>query len=297
MPVELRYGQVQRSAMNWPFFSATELDLFAAGGLVVKSTIFASPPDPVNALLSGSLDVINVIPDVALAEMARGAPLRVVANTNVGSQYRLVVDAAITTFTALRGKKIGVNDGRSAEALILKRLLARNNLPDGSYELVPAGPPQQRCEKVKQGLLAGSMLTEPFHFMLQEEGFRLLGSSLDVVPHYPFTVCLVRRSATPDESYLAFLKTLRAAWFWLNDPANRDEAASILTRCTGCAERHALATYDLYFTPPAPPNFTPDPLGITSVLELLAESGRISPPLPIAGTFIDDRYVRLLNER
>ena len=294
MSTELHYGQVQRSAMNWPFFAASELDLFAAEGIAVKPTIFTSPPDPVNALASGSLDIINVIPDVALAEMTRGVPLAVIANTNVGSQYRLVVDPAITNFADLKGKRIGVNDGRSAEALILKKLLRQKGLPDGTYELVPSGPPQKRCEKVKQGLLAGSMVTEPFHFELQEAGFKVISSSLDVVPRYPFTVCLVRRAEKVNESCVSFLKALRAAWLWLGVEANRDRAVAILSRSTGSVEKQARATYDLYFKPAKPPTLAPDPSGVATVLELLAESGRISLPLPPTVSFIDDRYVHAL---
>ncbi len=297
MSTELHYGQVQRSAMNWPFFTASELDLFAPEGIAVKPTIFTSPPDPVNALVSGSLDIINVIPDVALAEMARGAPLSVIASTNVGSQYRLVVDPAITNFADLKGKRIGVNDGRSAEALILKKLLRQKGLPDGTYDLVPAGPPQERCEKIKQGLLAGSMVTEPFHFELQEAGFKVISSSLDVVPRYPFTVCLVRRAEKVNESYVAFLNALRAAWLWLGVAANRDNAVAILSRLTGSVEKQARATYDLYFNSPKPPTLMPDPLGIVTVLQLLAESGRIPPPLPAVGSFIDYRYVQALGTR
>ena len=294
MSTELRYGQVQRSAMNWPFFAASELDLFAAEGIAVKPTIFTAPPDPVNALASGSLDIINVIPDVALAEMTRGVPLAVIANTNVGSQYRLVVDPAISDFAGLKGKRIGVNDGRSAEALILRKLLGRNGLPDSAYQLVPSGPPQERCEKVKQGLLAGSMVTEPFHFELEAAGFKVIGSSLDVVPLYPFTVCLVRRAQKINDSYVSFLKALREAWLWLGIASNRNKAVAILSRSTGAVEKQAQATYDLYFNPPKPPTLAPDPSGVATVLELLAESGRISRPLPPAGSFIDERYVKAL---
>jgi ABC-type nitrate/sulfonate/bicarbonate transport system substrate-binding protein len=78
----LRYGQVQLSAMNWPFFVAEALDLFAAEDLTVERNIFTRPPDPVTALVSGQLDIINVIPDVALLEMVKGAPLTIIANTN-----------------------------------------------------------------------------------------------------------------------------------------------------------------------------------------------------------------------
>ncbi len=46
MPTNLRYGQVQLSAMNWPFFVAETLGLFAAENLTVERNIFTPPPPP-----------------------------------------------------------------------------------------------------------------------------------------------------------------------------------------------------------------------------------------------------------
>lgn len=125
MPNKFCYGQVQRSAMNWPFFAAAELNLFAEQNLAIEPYIYTAPPDPVAALTNGSLDLINVIPDITLMEMVKGALLALIANTNSRAQYRLMADAEIRDCTGLEGKKIGVNDGRSAESLILKRLLKK----------------------------------------------------------------------------------------------------------------------------------------------------------------------------
>src|ERR1051325_1777983 len=97
MAQRLRYGQVQFSAMNWPFFAAEATGLFGAH-------------DPVKGLIEGSLDLINVIPDVALLEAIKGAPLVVIANTNDRPQYRLMATADIQDARQLEGKRIGVND-------------------------------------------------------------------------------------------------------------------------------------------------------------------------------------------
>lgn len=290
MPSKLLYGQVQRSAMNWPFFAAAELNLFAEQNLTVEAKIFTAPPDPVAGLTGGSLNVINVIPDVALLEMVKGARLSIIANTNSRPQYRLIADPEVENCKDLQGKKIGVNDGRSAESLLLKMLLRKNSLAPEAYELVPSGPPLQRCEKLKQGLIAATMVTEPFDFLLEEEGFKVLASSIEVAPNYPFTVCVVRREETINDDILRFLKCLKNAWQWLCEPANRDSAAAILSRSTDTPMKQARATYDLYLQPPVPPSLAPSEEGVTTVLELLAESGRIPRPLPPARKFIDGRY-------
>lgn len=295
MPTKLLYGQVQRSAMNWPFFCATELDLFANENLVVEARIFTSPPEPVAALIDGSLDLINVIPDVALLEIVKGAPLSLIANTNSRPQYRLVAQPEIRDCKELKGKKIGVNDSRSAETLILKKLLREKGLAPDSYELTASGPPPQRCEKLKQGLLAGTMVTQPFDFVLEAEGFKSLASSSEVVPHYPFTVCVVRREEEPREEVVCFLKSLKRAWNWLADLVNRERAVTILSRSTETTEKQAQATYDLYLKSPSPPSLAPSQEGVATVLELLAESGRLALPIPPAQKFIDERYIKRID--
>jgi ABC-type nitrate/sulfonate/bicarbonate transport system substrate-binding protein len=296
MPTKLRYGQVQRSAMNWPFFIAAERSLFAEQNLAVEVQVFTSPPDPVAALIDGSLDLINVIPDVALLQMSRGTPLAIIANTNNRPQYRLLAQAEVKECKDLRRRKIGVNDGRSAEALILKKLLNQKGLAAEDYELVPSGPPPKRCEQLQHGLLAATMVTQPFDFLLEEVGFKSLASSSEVVPHYPFTVCVVRREEKINEKAVFFLQSLKEAWEWLANPANRQHAVKILSRSTETPEKQAQATYDLYLNPPTAPNLAPTHQGVATILELLVESGRLLPPLAPPQMFIDERYVKKLEE-
>jgi hypothetical protein len=37
------------------------------------------------------------------------------------------------------------------------------------------------------------MVTEPFHFLLEKEGFTFIGSSVEAAPAYPFTVAVVKK--------------------------------------------------------------------------------------------------------
>ena len=293
-PTKLRYGQVQLSAMNWPFFVAETLDLFAAEDLSVERNIFTRPPEPVAALINGQLDIINVIPDVALLEMAKGAPLAIIANTNDRPQYRLMAQAELQNCRQLEGKKIGVNDGRSAEALILRRLLQRNGLKPEAYELVAAGPPPERCEKLKQGSISATMVTQPFDFLLEDAGFTVIATSLEAVPTYPFTVCVIRKMEEPDENFLGFLRAVKRAWDWLAEPLNQAKAVEILSRVTETAPAQAERTYELYLEFASPPSLEPTHEGVATMLDLLAESGRLPLPLPPARRYIDERYFERL---
>lgn len=297
MPDRLRYGQVQFSAMNWPFFAAEATNLFEQYDLIVERNVFTRPPDPVKGLIEGSLDLINVIPDVALLETIKGAPLVVIANTNERPQYRLMAHADIQAAGQLEGKKIGVNDARSAESLILRKMLRARGLKDEAYELVSAGPPLDRCGKLRAGEIAATMVTEPFHFLLEKEGFAFIGSSVEAAPAYPFTVAVIRKTTDIDERFLRFLRALIKSWEWLADAANRPRAVEVLSAVIGTAPELAEKTYELYLDPPSPPSFEPTEHGIAAVLELLGDSKRLPLPLPPARRYIDRRYFERLDAK
>src|ERR1041384_1732240 len=110
MAQRLRYGQVQFSAMNWPFFAAEATGLFGAHDLIVERNVFTRPPGPGKGVIEGSLDLLHVLPDVALLEAIKGAPLVVIANTNDRPQYRLMATADIQDARQLAGKGTGAHD-------------------------------------------------------------------------------------------------------------------------------------------------------------------------------------------
>ncbi|HEY3302238.1 MAG TPA: hypothetical protein VGL70_01745 [Candidatus Binatia bacterium] len=91
-----------------------------------------------------------------------------------------------------------------------------------------------------------------------------------------------------------FLRALKDAWEWLANVADRSRAVDILSRATETPPAQAEQTYDLYLNPSSPPSLAPTETGVLAVLELLAESGRISLPLPAARRYIDDRYYQAL---
>jgi len=296
MPTQLVYGQVQLSAMNWPLYVAQERGFFAAEELSVQAKIFTSPPKPVAELVNGALDVISVIPDVTLLEIEKGAPLSLIASINPRPQYRLLAKPGIKDLLGLKGGKIGVNDSRSAESLIIHRLLRQHSLTSDSYELVAAGPPPERCEKLERGLLTATMVTQPFDIMLEERGYHCLASSQEVVPHYPFTVAVVREEDRINEGILEFLKCVKMAWQWLADPTHRTEASAILSHYTQAGEKRAQRTYDLYLNPPTPPGLALEEKGVTTILELLAEGGKLSTPIAPPQKYIDRRYINRLEQ-
>lgn len=280
--------------MNWPYYVAQERRFFVEEDLAVEAKFFTSGQEPVTKLINGSLDVISVIPDVVLLEAVKGASLSIIFNTNSRSQYCLMVQPGIRNYADLKGEKIGVSHALSAESFIFKKLVETKGHLFSSFELVASGPPLKRCAGLKQGLFAATIVTQPFDFVLEEAEFNKLASSQEIVPHYPFTVCVVRRDEGINENVVRFLKSLKSAWHWLADPVNRESAVTILGQSTETGRKQAEKTYDLYLPSPSPPPLAPRQEGVATLLELLVDSGRLPSSVPPAKTFIDERYFQRL---
>ncbi len=209
--MRLRYGQVQRSAMNWPYYVARDEGMFAAAGIEMTETVYTTTRDAVGALLDGALDIAHVIPDRDWP-----APLRAVARVLDRPTYRLFG----------RPGRVGVAALDSGDGILVRRLLHHLGL-DG--DLTPSGGPEARVAALLAGRVDATMVTEPFTFTLEDAGIPLLGDLQQALPDFPFVLCVVRGEGPAGlESYLAVLRRARER---LRDPA----AAAILAAATGCA--------------------------------------------------------------
>lgn len=209
--IRLRYGQVQRSAMNWPYYVARDGGWFAAAGLEVTETIYRTTQDAVAALLAEELEVAHVIPDRELL-----APLRVVARVLDRPTYRLFG----------RPGRVGVSALDSGDGPLVRLLLRHLGVPG---DLVPANGPESRVAALLAGRIDATMVTEPFTFALEDAGVPLLGDLRQALPGFPFALCVVRGAGPPGlETYLDVLRRARER-LW--DQA----AAGILASATGCS--------------------------------------------------------------
>lgn len=208
--MKLRYGQVQRSAMNWPYYVARDEGGFAAAGIEVVETIYRATEDAVAALLAGELEVAHVIPDRALP-----APLRVVARVLDRPTYRLFG----------RPGRVGVSTPESGDGPVVCLLLRHLGVRG---DLVPCDGPEARVAALLAGRIDATMVTEPFTLPLEDAGVPLLGDLRQALPDFPFALCVVRDAGPPQLG--TYLSVLRSARERLWDPA----ASAVLAAATGC---------------------------------------------------------------
>lgn len=286
----LHYGQVQRSAMNWPIYAALELELFREEGVNFAMEVFASPPRAVEALAGGSLQVLHAIPDPVLRVVDRGAPLRLIAAVLSRPSYRLLAAGNVRSVSDLKGKRLAVNEADSAESLLLRRFLQERGLDPAEFDWVPAGPPPERCRRLQEGKVEATLVSQPFDFVLLNGGCRVLFDSRQSFPHYPFAVAVVSQewAGQHEGEVVSFLRVLQRAVSWLEDPGHRARAAAVLARATGAGEEVALQTYDYYFARRLRSTLEIDPKGIATILSLLDRTG-VKPE-----DYLDRRYLAAL---
>lgn len=218
----LRYGQVQSSAMNWPYYVARDEGGFAAAGIEIVETIYPTTDDAAAALLAGELDIAHVIPDRALP-----APLRVVARVLDRPTYRLFG----------RPGRVGVSAPNSGDGPVVRALLRHLGVRG---DLVPCDGPEARVAALLADRIDATMVTEPFTFTLEDAGIPLLGDVRQALPDFPFALCVVR-GAGPSQ-LRTYLDILRRARERLWDGA----ASAVLAAATGCTLATAERTRLLY---------------------------------------------------
>jgi NitT/TauT family transport system substrate-binding protein len=150
---------------------------FAGGlaGLPVEEQVFASGPEEVSALLSGSLDAGYLGPGpYVLAEGRAPGRLRLLAGVVTGGQSLVArPGSGIRTVADLRGRRVAVPSHGNTQDLTMRLLLDRAGLraedQGGTVEVVPvknAALP----EAFRQGVVDAALAPAPYGERLVAEG-------------------------------------------------------------------------------------------------------------------------------
>jgi ABC-type nitrate/sulfonate/bicarbonate transport system substrate-binding protein len=297
----IRYGQVGASAATWPMFVAEAHGLLDREAVELDKVTFANGNAVVQALAAGSIDTASVGADLTVLAVEQGAALSIVGGGYNRLVYTLMAQPGISSVRDLAGKAVGVGGVKTSDALAVRRMLAHGGLKDDDYDLTAAATSNDRFAALRSGIISAAVLTQPFDFQAADEGFRLLARSTDVVPDYQFTALIANRpwAAQNEDALVRLVRAYAAAARWLQDPANKEQAITILVEATRTQEKYARQTYALYLeevktlTPDGAPNLP----GIQTAIDLLGEAGDLNPPLPQASKFVDDSYLQKARAR
>jgi ABC-type nitrate/sulfonate/bicarbonate transport system substrate-binding protein len=298
----LRYGQAYsaaRSIFSLPVAVAAGEGFFVREGLKVEilQPIPGGADHQITALHNDSVDVTHVAtPFLIRAGLAGSDAVAIAAEFN-NPIYSLIAKPEIATVAALKGRVVGLADEYGTISLSTRKLMTLHGLNRGEFGVRVIEGTSARWACLRRGDCDAVVLGQPQDLTAVEQGYRLLGSSTEVVPELLYTVTAVRRSFAEAnrDAITRYVRALAAAFAFIRDGANRDRVAHAVMQSTNSSEAIARQTLTLFFAPERgvlPKRGEIDLKGLEQVIAMLGEAGTLKPPLPSPERFVDLQYLR-----
>jgi ABC-type nitrate/sulfonate/bicarbonate transport system substrate-binding protein len=300
-PQALRYGQAfsaERSVFSLPIHIAQRQGQFAREGLAVRQFFVPGGADKmIDALNDDTVELTHVATPFLIQRVLAGEEVVAIAAEFNDPIYSLVARPRIEGFADLKGKLVGMADEAGPIAMSMAKLLARHGLAPGDIRVETISGTPQRLACLKRGACEAVPLGQPQDVTAKREGYRILGTSREVVPPFLYTVTAARRgwADAHKDVVVRYVRALAAAFRFIRDPANRGTVAATIVGDTGCTEADARATLALYLEPERhvlPRQGEIDRETLARSLALMAETGQLKGPLPPADRFVDLQYLR-----
>jgi NitT/TauT family transport system substrate-binding protein len=289
---EITYSNLGRSSGEWPLYIADREGFFRDEGLKVTVVPFNGPQDVANAIASRSVDLGDVQTDTGIDAVAHDLDIRIIAPTLTTVPYRLIVLPTITSWSQLKGVTISLGSRNGSTILSYKRLLKAHNVDDNDFTIMVAGNSALRLAALKSRQVQATMLAQPYDFLAQSQGMRVMADSSEVMgKDWIFSAMLANNTwATAHRSEVVrFLRAYRRAIEFAY--AHREEAVTILAPIVNIDHDTAEKTYDLTFVKwkAYDPGLRVAPAALEAMGRALVAFGNISKA-PAVGEMYDGSY-------
>jgi NitT/TauT family transport system substrate-binding protein len=155
------------------FSTSRDKGYYRDEGLEVE-LILMSAPIASRALVSGDVEAATV-GGAGLPPVLSGAPLRFVFTTYNRPMFWLFGKSELRSVKELKGKKVGVSGIGSGPDSLLRETLRRNGLEGGrDVTILSLGVMPTIYGGLQSGIVDAAMLSPPFTFRAEENGFREL---------------------------------------------------------------------------------------------------------------------------
>lgn len=227
----VQIGSVDSTSANlWPLHIAVSNGYFAAENIKIDLVFAQSNASVIQQLAAGSY---NIAPSAGMVDPIRavnkGAPVALIRIVIKAPPYALLAKPAIGKIEDLKGKTIIIGGPKDITRIFTERMLAPHGLKPGDYDYVYAGATSARFSALKSGAVDAALLTLPYNFFAEGQGYHNLGFTFDYLPKMPFAGMAVNRTwatAHPD-LVKRFLTAYNKGVAWFDDPANREAAVKI----------------------------------------------------------------------
>ena len=287
-------GQVSKTAPNWPSFIAADKGFFRREGIELETVYVGNVANTVQQLVAGSFDVASSTFDTAVRAIGNGGNAVMIGGGVTKYPYSIMTVASVASAADMKGKRIILPFAKDLLTIVWNRWLTEKGMKPEDVEQTYTGAPPNRLAALVSGAVEAALLTQPFDFRAQAQGYRKLVDIGAFGKEYGFLTVLARPQWLRDNPDTArgYLRALSTAVDWLYDPANRNEAIEILARETRLDPAIATQTYDYYvgeLQPFSRKLAIPDEI-IRSTVKTLIELGDIKPDAATA-KYVDLSYL------
>jgi NitT/TauT family transport system substrate-binding protein len=227
----VQIGSVDASSTSlWPLHAAIKKGFFAAENIKVDVVFAQSNASVIQQLAAGSF---NIAPTAGMVDpiraVSKGAPVALIRIVIPAPPYALLAKPSIGKIEELKGKTLIIGGPKDITRIFTERMLAPHGLKPGDYDYVFAGATSARFAALKSGAVDAALLTTPFNFFAETEGYRNLGFTFDYLPKMPFAGMAVNRewAAKNADMVRRFLDAYDKGVAWFYDPNNRAAAIAL----------------------------------------------------------------------
>lgn len=294
-PVVVRMGSTGFTATDWPQMVAIQKGFFSRHGVDFQVINSQKATINVQSLIGGSLNFVSSGVDSAILPIEYGADLVAVAGIENLLVMQLVGGPGIKSIMDLQGKKLAISRTNGPDVGVLRDFMGSAGLKIDPGLFVIAGGTASRLAAVVNGGTSATMLVPPDGLRAAKEGLTDLGLNVGRSQPRQFVVLITNRTWARQNTD-AVVKTLRGlvdALHWLNDPANRQEAAQILMSHTNVDKEMAQYAYDVLVTETHSYSREGEfnTAGIQTVLKDIVSVGAIKEPIPPVSKYIDTSFL------
>jgi ABC-type nitrate/sulfonate/bicarbonate transport system substrate-binding protein len=232
-------------SLTWfPIYGATHKGFFREQGLAPVMT-FLLPRIAVSGLISKEVPYTTSINSAASAA-GRGLPVSTLMVLSARSSFVLIARPEIASPLDLRGKSIGITQAGSAAHRQLLLILKKFNIAGDQVKLLGLGAHASRVAALKGRRVDAVIVSTPYEFDLEREGFKRLINFKDVM-EFPVSGLAThndRLRENPEEVKKILTAILKGVAYAKNE---REEVLPLIKEFIGLDNLEmAAAAHDMY---------------------------------------------------
>ena len=284
-----------RAAYNLPVLAGIECEIFSRHGLMIEPTYTPGSAFTSQTLKEGRYDIGHTGADDIIADVENndGSDLFLFMGLHSGL-FSLIGSPEFKSMDSLFGRAIGVDARTSGFALVLERTLRAKGFGREDYQLIEIGGWESRYLALLDGIIAATLLTEPFMEKALRAGCNLLARDFEMIASYQGTCGAATRNWAeqhPDR-LIRYIRAYVEATQWCFESVNRRSCLDILARHNNIHGLAAEQTLDTLLDPDHGlyPRANLNMTGVTAALQLRAQLGHLTGPIPPAEKYVDLSY-------